>query len=265
MGEPVRNRATGSWTIHLVRKVAGRNGEFLGLVLGAMEMAYFDQYFGTVSLGQGSRIVLFREDGVVLARHPAVDPEMARSYLENGPLLNALSRTSNGTVQETISIDGEDRLVVAQRLAHYPFVVATTKTVAAALSEWRNVAIYISGATLLLIMVIGIIVLLGVRQIRNYEVLVQAQAEANQRIQLDAAINNMSSGLLMFDASERLVVLNRRYIELFGLSPDVVKPGCAFRDLILHRKESRNVCRAMSMPTARHCASPSHATRIIPL
>ena len=238
MGEPVRNRATGSWTIHLVRKVAGPNGEFLGLVLGAMEMAYFDQYFGTISLGRGGRIVLFREDGVVLARHPAADPEMARSYLNNGPLLNALSRASKGTVQETISIDGEDRLLVAQRLAHYPFVVATTKTVAAALSEWRNVATYISGATLLLIMVIGIIVLLGVRQIRNYEVLVQAHAEANQRIQLDAAINNMSSGLLMFDASERLVVLNRRYIELFGLSPEVVKPGCAFRDLIVHRKES---------------------------
>src|SRR5215470_7726845 len=123
MGEPVRNRATGSWTIHLVRKVAGPNGEFLGLVLGAMEMAYFDQYFGTVSLGQGSRITLFREDGVVLARHPPLDPEMARSYLKNGPLVNALARTSKGTVQETISIDGEDRLLVAQRLAHYPFVV----------------------------------------------------------------------------------------------------------------------------------------------
>jgi len=35
MGAPVRNRATDTWTIHLVRKVAGPNGEFLGLVLGA--------------------------------------------------------------------------------------------------------------------------------------------------------------------------------------------------------------------------------------
>jgi PAS domain S-box-containing protein len=47
----------------------------------------------------------------------------------------------------------------------------------------------------------------------------------------------MSQGPLMFDASERIVVCNRRYIEMYGLSPDVVKPGLSFRDLILHRKE----------------------------
>jgi hypothetical protein len=38
MGEPVKNRATGSWTIHLARKVVGPSGEFMGLILGAMEM-----------------------------------------------------------------------------------------------------------------------------------------------------------------------------------------------------------------------------------
>src|SRR5664279_1371371 len=32
MGEPVRNRATGTWTIHLVRRVSGPGGEFLGLI-----------------------------------------------------------------------------------------------------------------------------------------------------------------------------------------------------------------------------------------
>ena len=48
----------------------------------------------------------------------------------------------------------------------------------------------------------------------------------------------MSLGLTMFDASERLVVCNRRYIEMYNLSPDVVKPGLSFRDLMAHRKET---------------------------
>jgi PAS domain S-box-containing protein len=86
-------------------------------------------------------------------------------------------------------------------------------------------------------LVIGALVLLGIRQIRDYEALVKVRAESEQRVQLDAAINDMSQGLLMFDASERIVVCNRRYIEMYGLSPDVVKPGLSFRDLILHRKE----------------------------
>src|SRR6185437_7335342 len=52
---------------------------------------------------------------------------------------------------------------------------------------------------------------------------------------VEIAINNMSQGLVMFDHAERLVVCNDRYVELYGLSRDIVKPGCTLRDLIRHR------------------------------
>ena len=55
---------------------------------------------------------------------------------------------------------------------------------------------------------------------------------------LEIALNNMSQGLVMFDRTERLVICNDRYIELYGLSRDIVKPGCALRDLIRHRGET---------------------------
>jgi diguanylate cyclase (GGDEF)-like protein/PAS domain S-box-containing protein len=238
MGQPVSNRATGSWTIHLVRKVAAPNGEFLGLVLGAMEMAYFDQYFATIVLGGESAIKLLRDDGTMLASHPQVDPAKGRGGLQNDALLDILARTVDGPVRQVAAIDGERQLIVAQQLAHYPFVITATKTVSAALAEWRSAAIYISAAAALLLLVIGAVVVLCIRQIKAYESLVVARAEADQKSQLDAAINNISLGLLMFDASERVVVCNRRYIEIYGLSPDVVKPGVTFRELICHRKET---------------------------
>jgi diguanylate cyclase (GGDEF)-like protein len=59
-----------------------------------------------------------------------------------------------------------------------------------------------------------------------------------QNMRFDIAINNMTQGLLLYDSSERLIVCNQRYIEMYGLSPDVVKPGLGFRDLIAYRKES---------------------------
>jgi len=46
----------------------------------------------------------------------------------------------------------------------------------------------------------------------------------------------MTQGLLLYDSSQRLVVCNQRYICMYGLSPDVVKPGLDFRDLVAHRK-----------------------------
>jgi diguanylate cyclase (GGDEF)-like protein len=69
------------------------------------------------------------------------------------------------------------------------------------------------------------------------------QHEAAQRLlseksqHLDTAINNMTQGLLLFNAAGRLVICNQSYIDMFGLSSDVAKPGCHLRDLIAHRQQ----------------------------
>jgi diguanylate cyclase (GGDEF)-like protein/PAS domain S-box-containing protein len=65
------------------------------------------------------------------------------------------------------------------------------------------------------------------------------QALLTQNMRFDAAVNNMSQALLMFDSSARLVICNQRYIEMYGLSPDVVKPGCTLRELLNCRTKSR--------------------------
>jgi len=56
-----------------------------------------------------------------------------------------------------------------------------------------------------------------------------------QNSKLDVALTHMSQGLVMFDRSERLVLFNRRYIEMFGLSRDLIKPGMQLREVIAHR------------------------------
>jgi diguanylate cyclase (GGDEF)-like protein/PAS domain S-box-containing protein len=56
----------------------------------------------------------------------------------------------------------------------------------------------------------------------------------------ETALNNMSQGLCMFDADANLVVCNDRYIEMYGLSRDVVVPGANLRAILQHRKECGN-------------------------
>jgi diguanylate cyclase (GGDEF)-like protein len=55
---------------------------------------------------------------------------------------------------------------------------------------------------------------------------------------LQTVLNNMSQGVLMFDSETRLIFCNQRYVELYGLSPEVVKAGCLLRDLLKHRIEA---------------------------
>jgi diguanylate cyclase (GGDEF)-like protein/PAS domain S-box-containing protein len=51
-------------------------------------------------------------------------------------------------------------------------------------------------------------------------------------LRLDAALDNMSQGLCLYDAENRLKLVNRRYFEIFGLSPEDVRPGMTFREIL---------------------------------
>ncbi|KWV50839.1 hypothetical protein AS156_13385 [Bradyrhizobium macuxiense] len=61
---------------------------------------------------------------------------------------------------------------------------------------------------------------------------------AVERRNLSTAVNNIPQGLVLYDASARIIICNRPYIEMFGLSPDVAKPGCTMQRLIAHRQET---------------------------
>jgi diguanylate cyclase (GGDEF)-like protein/PAS domain S-box-containing protein len=54
--------------------------------------------------------------------------------------------------------------------------------------------------------------------------------QTNRR--LDVALDNMSQGLCLYDAQNRLEVANRRFFEIFGLSRDQIGPGSTFREIL---------------------------------
>ncbi len=57
-----------------------------------------------------------------------------------------------------------------------------------------------------------------------------------QNLRFDAAVNHMAQALLMFDGEQRLLICNDRYLRLYGLSREIVKPGLTVRELLAHRK-----------------------------
>jgi diguanylate cyclase (GGDEF)-like protein/PAS domain S-box-containing protein len=58
----------------------------------------------------------------------------------------------------------------------------------------------------------------------------------DQEVKLNSALNNMTQGLCMFDASGMLLLCNERYMTMYGLTPDTAKIGMSLRDLIANRK-----------------------------
>lgn len=67
---------------------------------------------------------------------------------------------------------------------------------------------------------------------REMEMLRISQQLHAKNLQFDTALSNMVQGLCMFDKDQRLIVVNRRYLEVYGFSADVVKPGITLRGLM---------------------------------
>jgi diguanylate cyclase (GGDEF)-like protein/PAS domain S-box-containing protein len=73
-----------------------------------------------------------------------------------------------------------------------------------------------------------------------------------QNLRFDAALNNMPHGLAMFDAEQRLVVANKRYAEIYGLSADEVKPGTPLHEIMDVRLRRGVYVESTSMEDVRH-------------
>jgi methyl-accepting chemotaxis protein len=65
----------------------------------------------------------------------------------------------------------------------------------------------------------------------------------DKNLMLVTTLNNMMQGVVLFDATEHLVICNDRYLEMYGLSPDIVKPGCTLADIINCRMQKGSLGR----------------------
>jgi diguanylate cyclase (GGDEF)-like protein len=71
---------------------------------------------------------------------------------------------------------------------------------------------------------------------RQNQALRQREEELEaQNVKFDAALENMLQGLAMFDAEQRLIVCNKRYAEMYGLTAEQVRPGTTVRQIFDYR------------------------------
>jgi len=60
----------------------------------------------------------------------------------------------------------------------------------------------------------------------------QEWSSCESNLLLDAALENMSQGICLYDAQNRLEIFNHRFLEIFRLPPDQIKPGISFKEVL---------------------------------
>ena len=240
------NRVSGERTIFFSKRLRGTQNEFLGVVIIGLRLAYFESIYNSINRLNNQSFLLLRSDGTILVRHPD-KVDRSNQKMPIGSAWYDIVASGGGHYRSPGYFDGQARLVAVQPLREYPLVVDVAVSEASALENWYRRSSLIAIGTILVLVCSAFLLKLLSKQFHRLLESEAALAEreatlaekrdelqlANARI--DAALNNMSQGLCMFDGDGKLVICNERYIRMYRLPPDIVKPGCTLLDLLRHR------------------------------
>ncbi|SDA15452.1 diguanylate cyclase (GGDEF) domain-containing protein [Methylobacterium sp. UNC378MF] len=245
-GQPVQNRGDGEWTIYVARKISAPDGTFLGLVLGAVELGYFERLYQKITPADDAVVSVFRNDGMLLVRHPHREAVIGTVLPATGAALIAAKNPAGGVIRNVSPIDGHERIIATQALGRYPFILSISRTVEASLAPFHRQAVVVGTAATLLLVCIAALFLLFLRRARVERRIASAEERARSERDLRAhyerfgvALDNIVQGLCLFDASDRLVIMNERFASLYAVPHHLRRVGTRAADLRRYILEQR--------------------------
>jgi signal transduction histidine kinase len=228
ISEPIRGRLTGEWMILVTRRLDAPDGSFAGVLEMVLTPSYFESVYRSATLNDGTAITLCRDDGILLARYPSDESVYGTSFA-NGPIFSRLPSLRDGEiVRFTGFVDGITRYYAPRRVRGYPLVVAPSISEGVILAGWYRETLFVGSATIAA--ALGIFVLL---------MLLRANEERlrNQASVMSTLIENLPIGASLVGPDLRHVAFNRLYLDLFNLTPDMLKIGDPFARLIRYSAE----------------------------
>ncbi len=136
IGKPFRTKPDGRWVIPLSRRLAYADGAFAGVVVGTIDIGYFNALFGRLSLGDHTRIAFFRESGELLVRSPVMEDAIGKDLTAAPHFRNFLEHRSGQFVATgyTEAIEG---LFSYSRIGDRPLIAAVVVPTRAIAELWR--------------------------------------------------------------------------------------------------------------------------------
>jgi signal transduction histidine kinase/DNA-binding NarL/FixJ family response regulator len=133
---PFQYKTDGVWTVFFIRPFRAPDRSVAGLLVAAIELHYFEEFYRSVSVESSGTFSLLRGDGVQLSRFPPA-PTTGQNFMTSQRILG---QASAGTIREPGLYDNTIRIKAARRLKTYPLIMLLTIDEAAVLGEWRGMA-----------------------------------------------------------------------------------------------------------------------------
>jgi len=192
IGPAIRSRVNGEWIIPVSRRVNDRNGNFQGVLMAGIKMAYFDRFFQSFSLDDNGSMFLALTDGTLLARRPFVEAQIGTSLAKGEIFQKLLPKATFGNAMFTSAIDGVTRLYGYRQLEAYPLVVSAASSREAILAGWYDTAFRSSLIVAFVLVGVGLFGWVFIHQVRVGERIEADLREAQQALELIATHDSLT-------------------------------------------------------------------------
>ena len=124
LGNPLKSRIMdGDWSIAISRRISKPDGSFGGVVVGTLQLDYFQSLFAKLALGSGGEVTVFRSDGVLVARKPFELKQIGVNHNSND-LFRRYPKEIAGRFESTSHADGIARRFTFVQVNNLPLVVS---------------------------------------------------------------------------------------------------------------------------------------------
>ncbi|MBI4274274.1 MAG: diguanylate cyclase, partial [Rhizobiales bacterium] len=231
IGKPVISLRTGKWVIPLTRRIRNEDGSFNGAIAATIDTSYFTRFYNAINMGSDGAIALIGlADGVFRASENLASNVRGRTVTDFLAYLAHLTAPDGWYLSDAAWSDGVKRLVSYRKVEGYPLVVLVGISDHQIFASTRFKQQIYDGIVIVSTVLILLIITFNIW--KEIKLARTRFALHSQNLRFDTALNNMSQGLCMFDAEQRLIVCNDRYRQLYGLTPEQVKPGRTLRQIL---------------------------------
>jgi len=234
---PFRSAISDKWLTAASLRLENSDGTFAGIITAPIDPSYFARIYRSIDLGRNGSILLLDRRGLLLVREPVLESAFGR-FFSDAPLLSRhIPRAEAGSYETLSVVDGVPRVAGYTAVRGLPLVVLVSYGRTEVLGAWYRHLMVFGPFVALMVSAILIGTWLLVRQTgilaEQSNVLERKTRELEQtNRRFDLALSNMPNGLCMWDKEQRLVISNDRYREMYGLTPEQVKPGVYLREIL---------------------------------
>lgn len=145
---PIVNRATGTSSIIMARRISAPDGTFLGLVAANIQSAYFEDFYHAVATGDGLELSLWRRDGTLVASYPG-NHLGASSDLHDPAPFEAIIGSAQTSMPMPLAhkSDVSPRVTIATGVTEFGLLITVSRSDASIRKEWVGPAIGIGIGT----------------------------------------------------------------------------------------------------------------------